>query len=573
MTITQKLLLSLIILLTFLFRFYQVSEIPHGLYHDEVDAGYQARSLLQTGKDYRGDLSPFFISSFVDPRTPIPVYLTAITTILFNTPELQVRMSSVIVGTINVLLIFILVRLWFKNFYLASVVAFVFATNPWHIQFSRFNHEAQSIILMLLLFLICFTLGLLKKKFILLVLAVMFLALGMYTYRTMSLFSPLILVISYLIFREKLKFLNVKKTLALLALFLTISLPFVSSTTFFASDRPRISQISIFSAPEIPIQVQRDRELDSGDATDFSIGKQAVPYSFVIHNKLEHFFEDFFINYLSTFNVDFLFIHGDKNHRHSIENSGMLLYIDILALGFGLFWLFKNRKLEVNKLILGLFFLSPIPSSITQDGAAHGARLFIFTLPLLVTIGIGYYQIILYIKELRFRYILFGCLGVAWLIIFSFYLHNYFTHFYYTSARWHGDGYKKAIQKIIQIENKYKRIELVGTKDPPIIHYLFWSNTPPQLVQEYGTEFSKEIHKDQLLDKIKVAQLPKGSTQDLISAMEQDSLYLVTQEELRVDLRNQPPPPQIKLIEIITYPDKEIAFYLISKNTHLPNPM
>jgi hypothetical protein len=105
---------------------------------------------------------------------------------------------------------------------------------------------------------------------------------------------------------------------------------------------------------------------------------------------------------------------------------------------------------------------------------------------------------------------------------------------------------------------------MVTSKDPPIIYYLFWSKIPPDLAQEYGSEFSKQIKKDLPLDKIKVADLPKGSVENLISSMEKDTLYLVTQEELPMDLRNKQPPRPLKLIDIITYPDKEVAFYLIT---------
>jgi hypothetical protein len=42
---------------------------------------------------------------------------------------------------------------------------------------------------------------------------------------------------------------------------------------------------------------------------------------------------------------------------------------------------------------------------------------------------------------------------------------------------------------------------------------------------------------------------------------------LVTQDELQEDLRDHKKPPTgIDLLDIITYPDKEIAFYLIKKS-------
>src|SRR5690349_4553506 len=139
----KKWALVILILAAFIIRFYKVSEVPNGLYYDELDAGYQARSLIQTGKDYRNTFSPFFVNSFLDPRPPFPIYATVLSTLIFITPELQVRMASVIVGTLNVLLVFLLIYQLWKKFLPAFLIATVLATNPWAIQFSRFNHEAN----------------------------------------------------------------------------------------------------------------------------------------------------------------------------------------------------------------------------------------------------------------------------------------------------------------------------------------------------------------------------------------------------------------------------------------------
>jgi 4-amino-4-deoxy-L-arabinose transferase-like glycosyltransferase len=433
MTLFRKILLIILLLLAFTIRFYKIDQIPAGLYHDELDAGYHARSILETGKDYRGSFSPFFTNSFVDPRTPIPVWITAISTLIFQTEELDVRMGSVIVGTINVLLVFILISLWSKNYWRSFFTGLVFATSPWQIQFARINHEGNSTLLILLLALTSFTLSIQKKSPLYLLLSAFFLALTLYTYRTMSLLAPIILITLSVIYWDKIKSFGYKKLLISLFLFIIPAVSFIYATTFAVKDKPRIAQISILQDPTVPIQVQRNRELDSNDAQDFEFGKQATRQSFVFHNKLVSWIEQFTINYFSIFSVDFLFIHGDKNHRHSIENQGMLLYIDIAALGFGLFWFFKNRKDFNNQLILALFFLSPIPSSITQDGASHGARLFVFTLPLLIVIGYGWYALFDWLKKLKFNKLFFSAIFLLWLILFSHYLHNYFTHSYYTS--------------------------------------------------------------------------------------------------------------------------------------------
>lgn len=564
----QKILLSLLILFAFFIRFYKIEDIPNGLYYDEVDSGYQARSLIQTGKDYRGSLSPFFINSNVEQRTPIPVYITVISTLLFKSPVLQVRMGEVILGTLNVFLVFILIRIWRKNFWTAIITALVFATNPWQIQFSRFNHEANSTTFMVLLSLILFFKAIYFKKYNWLILSAVFLSFGMYTYRTMSLYVPMLILFLFLIYKSKLLFFGSKKLFAVLGLILIITLPFLFFTTIASSDSPRIKQISVFSDPKIPIWIQRFREFDSNDLQDSTIGKKAISESYFFHNKPLSYFENFYNNYLGTFSADFLFTKGDLNHRHSIMNQGMLFKIDILALVLGLFYLLSNLKVRENRLILSMFLLSPIPSSLTIDGGSHAGRLFIFSLPLLLIIGMGWITFYNYFKKIRF-FRFYSCLLIfIWAVTFIIYLHNYFVHYRVDSARYFSYGFRQAVEKIVKSEPDFQKVILTQKIDPPVLHYLFWANIPPKDVSLYGSQFGENIIKNMALDKIKVSDnLPTGNMQELVKALKPKYLYLLTQSELPDDLRfGKKPPEGLKVLQVITYPDNQVDLYLVAKD-------
>ena len=563
---TKILLIVLIGLLAFTLRVWNVDKNPAGLYYDEIDAGYQARSILETGKDYRGSMSPFFVNSFLDPRPPIPVYLTVFSTALFNSPELQVRMGSVIVGSINVLLVFILLWIWTKNYLLSLIGMIVTATNPWWIQFSRYNHEANTTVFFPLVGIICFLIGLQLKKFRYIWISVVFIALGIYTYRTMSLLAPFLigcLIFGYFNFFKQLSW---KQKLLLFITFLSITLSLILSTTIFAKDKPRIAQIAIFVDQSIPILIQRERELDSGDILNPEVGKSATFFSKIFHNKLDSFFSTFVKNYYSAFSTDFLFVHGDKNHRHSIEGQGMLLYTDIILLGFGIYYLFKNRHQNFSKFILAIFFLTPIPSALTQDGNSHASRMFLYSLPLLLIISYGWYFFYQSVNKLKIGNLLIPILLSFYLVLFVFYLHEYHTHFAIDSGRWHSSPYKQAMQEIMRRQGTYDHIVMVPHPDPPNLYLLFWGNIPPSQVQAFGSNFNEPKNDGSFLDRFKIADLPK-TTSELIKVLQPKTLYLVTQEELREDLREgKKPPAGIDLLDIITYPDKEVAFYLIQKS-------
>lgn len=554
-------LLVCLLLITFTLRFYKISQVPPSLYYDEVDYGYHARSLIQTFKDYRGVLSPFYVHSFNDIRTPIPAYFTVLTTLFFNSPELEVRMPSVILGTLVVLLAFLIIFEYSKNFWLSLIVGLVFATNPWQIQFSRFSHEGAHMLFIYMLGIYLFYKFLSNKNFIYLVFSSIVISLAVYTYRTMSLFVPLSFITLFILYFKQLKALGFKRLILVSFLIGSIILPFLYFTTIKAPDIPRINQLSITSDQEIPVWVQRNREIDSSDFKNPTIGKKAVWYSYFFHSKPLSYLDSFFDNYFKNFSTEFLFTKGDPNLRHGLGKMGIIYFIDIIPLIFGLYYVVSRIKINFNKHLIIWFLISPIPSSITIDGAWHGSRLFILSPPLLMIIGLGWWQLLNFLKNKK---IILSSLLLTWLMLFIFYLHQYFIHYPIIAARQFGYGFKEAMTKIFQLQANFKNIELTSSADPPMIYYLFWSNTHPKYLQEYGTNFSKEIRRQKYLDKVKIVDLNFQSEKEALTYFKEDTLYLITQTEFNV-LNKIGKPINLKFIDKISYPDNEVAFYIITK--------
>jgi 4-amino-4-deoxy-L-arabinose transferase-like glycosyltransferase len=562
-------ILGLILLTALAIRLYKIDQVPSSLWYDELDAGYQARSLIQTGKDYRGTLSPFYVNAFLDPRTPIPIYFTVLTTIFFKTPELQVRMPSVILGTLNVLLIFLLVRLIFGKPLPALIAALVAATNPWQIQFSRFSHEGESSIFFILLSLIFLLTAMKSRKIIHYLLFTINLSLCIYTYRTMTLYVPILFIIILLTYFRPIVNLGLKRLIILVTITITITAPFLYFTYFASRDIPRINQINITSDKSIPIFVQRNREVDSGDLTNPTLGKKAIFSSFIFHNKLQSWLTKFADNYLQDFSSDFLFLSGDSNHRHSIPGQGMFLYIDIIGLIFGIIFIYKNiAKREIQFFSLWLLS-SPIPAALTIDGAKHGARLINFSAPLIILVGFGWYFAVCLAKSVRKSKIATSFFVSLWLLSFIFYFHRYLIHFPIVSAREFSYGYKQVVQKVTQIEGQYQKIAFSNSDDPPILFYLFWANIPPKYVQQYGTDYTEKVYKHLPLDKYKTFNLDKTENyfKNLGSTLENNTLYVINQSDTPYDLRSgKPIPTGIKILDTILYPDNSPAFYLITKS-------
>ena len=66
---------TIALVLAILTRLYKLGEAPAGLYIDEAGQGYNAYSILKTGKDEFGKLYPFVFRSFIDFKTPVYIYL------------------------------------------------------------------------------------------------------------------------------------------------------------------------------------------------------------------------------------------------------------------------------------------------------------------------------------------------------------------------------------------------------------------------------------------------------------------------------------------------------------------
>ena len=563
----------LVLMLAAFVRVYKLAEIPAGVYYDEIDLAYQARSLIETGKDYRGTWSPFYMWSFHDLKTPLPIYLSVPAALLFKTPELQVRMTTAVAGIAVVGLAMLLVWMWTKNKLAAAMTGLVFALNPWQIQFSRIAFEAIFVLLFYFGFLILFFRWLKTKRLRDYYWSIVLLSLGVYVYRVMSFYVPLtFLMVGVIYFRDIWK-VGLKHVVMGVAMAAVIILPFLYATVVVAPDKTRFEQVSIFSDPEVPIFVMRNREVDSGDYKTETLGERPVWSSFAIHNKVVSWVVSLKNNYLRSFSTEFLFVDGDPNLRQGLGKTGALLLIDVVGLGMGLFWLAKNIKDKKYQLLAAWLLTGSLPADLTMGGAFHASRLITFSAPLLVVVGLGWWQVVKWVRAQRWQKLGMAVLVFGWVIAFGVVAHKYLVHFPLESARWHGYGYKQAILKIVEVDDQYEKIMLTFSNDPPMMYYLFWAQVPAKEVQDYGPRFTTDVHKNQRLDKYKAMSWSKVTEgwdmpSQMGQALEEGVLYMITQQDAKFDLRpgQGSLPAGVKLVDMVTYPDNsEVAYYLITK--------
>src|SRR3989338_9842876 len=95
-----------IIILAVILRFYKIDTNPPGLYWDEAAFGYDAYSVLKTGRDQHGHLLPLSFESFGDWKLPGYHYLLIPSVKIFGLNEFAVRFPSAFLGTLSIIIFF-----------------------------------------------------------------------------------------------------------------------------------------------------------------------------------------------------------------------------------------------------------------------------------------------------------------------------------------------------------------------------------------------------------------------------------------------------------------------------------
>src|SRR5690348_4615704 len=100
--------LGIILLVGSVLRVYRLADNPHGFFADEAGIGYNAYTILHSGKDEYGKSFPVFFQSFGDYKTPVEIYSTVPSIFLFGLNEFSVRIVSVVYGLLAVVAIYFL---------------------------------------------------------------------------------------------------------------------------------------------------------------------------------------------------------------------------------------------------------------------------------------------------------------------------------------------------------------------------------------------------------------------------------------------------------------------------------
>lgn len=469
----KKLLLIFVLFLAAFLRFYQLAQLPPGFHIDEVTVGYNAYSLMKTGKDENGNFLPLYIDSFGDFRPAGYFYLTIPAIKIFGLNELAVRFPSALFGALTVFLTYFLVKEIFAKEYPALLASFLLAISPWHIIVSRATSETSVALFLIVLGVYLFLLGVKKIKLIYFLFTLTCFFISFYMYHAPRVFIPLLAFGLLGLCWQKLK----TKKIKLLVFGFLIACFLISLLVIFGGQGTgRVKQVGIFNYPGVQLRLDEQIREEKSGLNIFLVR--------LFHNKLVNYGLEALSNYGEYFSLDFLLIKGGLPIRYLIPEAGLLYLIELPFLFIGLFFVFKEKK-RLSFLPVYWLLVSPIAASLTFEDVPNIQRAFFMLPSFQILAAYGFYKAgeIFKRKKLGRKLLISGSL-LALVYNFSYFSHQYLVHQRVYRPWYRNYGLKEMVKALNELGSDYQKIILTRSHNDPYIYILFFNQYDPQRYQE-----------------------------------------------------------------------------------------
>lgn len=456
-------ILSLLVGVSLFLHFFKVNLSPPCISVDEAAYGYNAFSILKTGKDEFARLLPLRLRSFGDFKLPLYSYLTIPFIAILGLTETAIRLPSFLSAAALVVVGFFLSLELFKNKRLALITSLFIALSPWIGSISRHAHEVIPATLFLatsLLFLLRFKN---HRSLPSGILSIIFISLALYTYHISRVFYVFLLgYYLYLCFKQKISIRKWIITIAVISIFL---IPFAYAELTLPPTR--LASLLITNNEGINLK-------HSEWVTEFA----RSPFNtklFITANEVTN-------RYIQYFSPEFLVLKGDENPRFGMEGLQPITIVEYLLCIIGIFLMLKKHRKE-GLLLLFVLIISPLPAALTWQEYAL-TRAFFMIIPIIIFASYAAEEIlksnIQYKKLLVIGFALIYLLFVArsW----EFYLFHYPHRA--TAVRSWFCGYKELGAFVKENYSKYDKFYITQEVGQPYMGLLFYLQYDPAKYQK-----------------------------------------------------------------------------------------
>jgi 4-amino-4-deoxy-L-arabinose transferase-like glycosyltransferase len=347
-----------------------LEKTPNGFYVDEALPGYNAYSVLKTGKDEWGKVFPIVFRFFRLYNPPLFVYLNVISVYFFGLNVFAIRFTSVIFGFMSVFVFYALIRS--SKLIKSKIILFwsvaLFSITPWLVFYSRIGFEVVLAYFLFTFGIYLFWRYLDKGKG--LIISYFFLSISMYSAYTQRILAPMFIIVTAIIYRHKIfNKKSLRGTLVALVIFFIIQVPYLSLITtpaFFPKG-----------------------ELLSFGGFEAQVDKAALYLPRFVANILV-FTREVFSQYFTYISPRSLFFLPDSDLQRSMPELSSFYFWMVIPYVLGLYVMWKRRSNKYIRFIALLLLISAVPASLTHDPfATHRAMPILLPLSVIISLGIN----------------------------------------------------------------------------------------------------------------------------------------------------------------------------------------
>ncbi len=540
MKLSKTGILFTIIAIAFILRFLKLDSIPIGFNDDEAAFGYNAYSILKTGRDEWGRTLPFPVfESFGDWKLVGYLYPTVASEAIFGKNVFAVRFPSAVIGVLAVIATYLLAKKMFDG-KIALLSAFLLAISPWHIIASRNAFESDTLIFFITLAVYFFLKGLKAKNY--LFFSFLSFTISLYIYRSAWIFVPLFaLTIIFLytkeLYRLRIYFLKIFLTCVILLI------PLMPSALSFSGQSRFFQESFIYGVSKSGII----NEINEKRGSCFEHSPQV--FCKIAYNKYLSYITIFFNNYFENLSPQTYFTKAPPRGYQSFTDRGLFYSFELPLFVAGIVMLIIRRESAL-KILIPWILIAPIGASFT--GVGNPGRLNILMPSLQIVEACGFFALLEFSKAKIFKKVLIS-LAIALLAVS---VSRLWADMFYRSpkisAAYQRYGYQQLFDYLNSQKVNYEKIAISRKNDDAkqYIHYLFFENIPPEnFFDSSFTTYYRGQDNWQVVEKI-------GNLYFYPSA---PSLRTLPQSTLLVTEEHEASFPQ-KPIFVVDYPNSDRAF-------------
>lgn len=441
--------LLLILVVALFLRVFMWDFVPARLTVDEMSIGYNAYSILETGKDEWGRKFPLVFEAFGDFKLPLYIYLSIPFIASMGLTMTSVKVVSLLSGLVFVVSVYFLAYLLFGKKRVAGITALLASISPWAVHLSRQGLESNLALALFSAGLAVFLYSLSnKKRGCLALISGVLLGLTFYAYVAYRLIVTLVVGLMVLYFWKNNKGI-IKKFLIGFIISILPLLPSIFSDSGIA----RVKHVSIFTDPGIVSSVNENRSFC------FLVNPRLNMVCKILFNKPQEILDRFVKNYVSFLSPEFLFLTGDLNEYLGSPGYGEYFWFMLVFLLVGVFEWVKKKDTK-HKLILGVGLVAPVAGSIA--GSAQMVRGSMLLLPLTLILGYGVDAMMEKIKKLKGSWVYFSAGLMAMGFFVMVYYVNYFVIY---PTKYDNAAYQMPLQVTDYLKENESEFDLVYIND------------------------------------------------------------------------------------------------------------